>query len=45
MKIVGNGMSITRDPTYPKYNCWDRDINDFATKTQVQVAVNTFQCT
>ena len=42
MKIVGNVMSITRDPTY---NCWDRDINDFATKTQVQVAVNTFQCT
>ena len=23
---------------------WDRDINDFATKTQVQAAVNTFQC-
>ena len=30
-------------PTMLKHN-WDRDINDFATKTKVLVALNASQC-
>ena len=29
--------------TYVCWSNWDRDINDFATTTEVQAAVNTFQ--